>query len=98
MLFSAVLSASAPDELYPQGTGHGVGFDQCSTLCRLACKSFAVSTDRRKDREMAMWKTRWRDKGGKKKRKLERKGSEEIEKEKARMEGTGLSLCHCWEQ
>lgn len=41
---------------------------------------------------MAMWKMRWRDKkmGG---RELERKGSEEIEKEKNRMEGTGLPLC-----
>lgn len=61
-------------------------------LSAVTCKSFAVSTDRRKDREMAIWKMRWRDKKIRG-RELERKGSEEIEKEKNRMEGTGLPLC-----
>lgn len=42
---------------------------------------------------MAMWKMRWRDKEGRKKRKLKKKGSEEIEKEKDRTERTELSPC-----
>lgn len=58
-------------------SGHRTRFDQCSPLCRAACKRFAVSTDRRKDREMAMCKMRWREKEGEKKEKEKKKAWKE---------------------
>lgn len=100
-------SASARDRIYPEGTGHRLGFDQRSTLQKVTCESFTVSTDRRKDREMTTWKIRWRDKEGvKKKAWKERKwrsrnGKESTERKEqgflsVSLLGTVTSVNICW--
>lgn len=73
---------------------------------RVACKTFALSADRRTATEKVMWKTRWREKEWRKKIKLERKGSEEVEKERTERKeqsflsvsllGTVMSVNICW--
>jgi len=59
-----VISASAAAGIYTQGKEHRLCFDLFSTVPKAACKTFAVSTDRRKDREMVTGKMRWKDKEG----------------------------------